>query len=118
MTLDDFHALAMRLPAAKMDIKWGADRCFTVGGKMFAATIDGPPEKPVEAFSIKTSDASFEQLIAEGVAVPSPYLARAKWVRVVKPEALTAEEVRRYLEMAHALVTANLTRKLRAELGL
>ncbi len=38
MTGADLHAAALALPAATMDVQWGDDHVFKVGGKMFAAT--------------------------------------------------------------------------------
>jgi predicted DNA-binding protein (MmcQ/YjbR family) len=69
-------------------------------------------------YGFKCSDGSFEQLIAEGVAQPAPYAARFKWVQLTRPDALPDDELRRYLQIAHGLVAAKLTRKARAELGL
>lgn len=122
MTPEEFDAAALALPATAVDIKWGSDRCYTVGGKIFA--VIGPEPSggaegfPAPRYSFKCSDGSFEQLIAEGVAQPAPYAARFKWVQLKSPDALPDEQLRRYLEIAHSLVAAKLTRKARAELGL
>ena len=116
MLFDDFHAAALALPAASFDIKWGADRCYCVGAKMFAAA--GHLDDPSPRYSFKTSDMAFELLIEQGIARPSPYLARAKWVGLVSADALPDEELIAYITQAHALVAAGLTRKKRAELGI
>jgi predicted DNA-binding protein (MmcQ/YjbR family) len=56
MTPEQFHAAALALRGAAFDIKWGADRCYTVGGKMFAvAGLDG--DAPAK-FAFKASDAA------------------------------------------------------------
>lgn len=36
MKPDAFHAAALALPGATFDVKWGADRTYCVGGKIFA----------------------------------------------------------------------------------
>ena len=74
MRADAFHAAAMALPGVTLDIKWGADRCYCVGGKMFAVAGHEGQDEPRYCF--KASEASFEQLCEEGVAEPAPYLAR------------------------------------------
>jgi predicted DNA-binding protein (MmcQ/YjbR family) len=105
----------MALPGATFDIKWGEDRCYCVGAKIFAGS--GSVNNPTPNYSFKASEMAFELLIEQGVATPSPYLARAKWVRVA-PDALPDDQLVAYITQSHALVAAKLTRKLRAELGL
>ena len=38
MTPAELEKAALALPGAELSIKWGDDRCYVVGGKMFAAT--------------------------------------------------------------------------------
>lgn len=113
MTRDEFHAAALALPGATFDIKWGADHCYSVGGKMFAA-VDGP----FTNLGFKATEIAFEALTASGRAKPSKYLARAHWVNVDDPGRLDAGELVDWLKTAHGLVAAKLTKKARAELGL
>ncbi|HTE82796.1 MAG TPA: MmcQ/YjbR family DNA-binding protein, partial [Reyranella sp.] len=101
------------LPGAELSIKWGDDRVYTVGGKMFAAT-DGAATN----LSMKMTDIAFEALIAQGRARPAPYAARFKWVMFDDLSALDAAEAKAWLATAHELVAAGLTRKARAEIGL
>jgi predicted DNA-binding protein (MmcQ/YjbR family) len=105
-----FDAFCLSLPAATMDVQWGADRVYKVGGKMFAVLGEG-------ACSFKANDIAFEMLTSEGPGKPAPYMARAKWVWLQRPDVLPEPEMRAYLTEAHALVAAKLTRKARAELG-
>ena len=116
MTYEDFHAAALALPGAAYDVKWGADRCYTVGGKMFATA--GAVDDPAPRYSFKASEMAFELLIEDGLATPSPYLARARWVKLASCDALDDATLTAYLGQAHALVAAGLTRKLRRELGI
>ena len=113
MTQAEFDAACRALPAATMDIQWGDDHVYKVGGKMFAAT--GPEGK---SFSAKFSDIGFEALTESGRGRPAPYLARAKWVYFDDLPSLDAAEVADWLKTAHELVASKLTRKLRTELGL
>jgi predicted DNA-binding protein (MmcQ/YjbR family) len=115
VTFERFHAAAMALPGAALDIKWGADRIYSVGGRMFAAARgEGEPQP---RYAMKASDASFEQLTEEGVAEPAPYLARARWV-TFKGGGVSDDQLLAYLRQAHALIAARLSGKARRELGI
>ena len=116
MDTDRFHDAAMALPGATFDIKWGADRVYSVGGKMFAAA--GAVGDPAPCYSFKASDLAFEALVEQGLAVPAPYAARFKWVRLISADALCDTELVAYLCQAHAQVAERLSRKLRASLGI
>lgn len=95
-----------------MDVQWGEDQVYKVGGRMFA--VGGPHGH----CSIKASDIAFEALVEGGVARPAPYLARAKWLRFDDLAAVDAAEMTGWLANAHALVAAKLTRASRRALGL
>jgi predicted DNA-binding protein (MmcQ/YjbR family) len=103
-----FHKAAMALPGVTLDIKWGADRCYCVGGKMFAVAGHEGEDEPRYCF--KASDASFEQLTEEGVAEPAPYLARAKWVLLKGAHVLPDDQLRAYIAQAHRLIAEKLTK--------
>lgn len=113
MTKDELHAAATGLSGAVLDIKWGDDHCYCVGGKMFCAT-DGA----YTSLSFKASEIAFEALTSTGRAEPSRYLARAHWVTLKNLRAQDAAEVADWVRTAHALVAAKLPKKVRAELGL
>lgn len=115
MTPAFFHETALALPGVTFDVKWGNDGVFSVG-KMFA--VYGPIDSADARYSFKASDIAFEMLIEQGLAIPAPYMARAKWVQLAHADALCDAEVAAYLREGHALVAAKLTRKVRAELGL
>ena len=61
------------LPATTMDVQWGEDHVYKVGGKMFACV------GPSHTISFKVSDIAYEALTEGGRAKPAPYMARAKW---------------------------------------
>lgn len=112
MSPEAFDRAARALPAATMDIQWGDDQVYKIGGRMFAVA------SPRGGFSFKASDIAFEALTESGRAIPAPYLARAKWVYFADLASADEAEVADWLANAHALVAAKLTRKQRAELGL
>ena len=95
-----------------MDVQWGEDHVYKVGGRMFA--VGGLHGQ----CSIKVSDIAFEALVESGAARPAPYLARAKWVRFDELARVNDAEMISWLANAHALVAAKLTRAARRELGL
>ena len=68
MTRDELHAAAMALPGATLDIKWGDDHCYCVGGKMFCAT-DGAYSN----LSFKATDIAFEALTEVGRGRPAKH---------------------------------------------
>jgi predicted DNA-binding protein (MmcQ/YjbR family) len=113
MTPEAFDAACRALPGVTMDIQWGADHVYKVGGKMFA--VCGPTEHGV---SLKVSDIAFEALVESGAARPAPYLARARWVRFDSLAAQDDAEMAGWLANAHALVAAKLTKAARRSLGL
>jgi predicted DNA-binding protein (MmcQ/YjbR family) len=120
MNFERARAFCESLPAVTQDIKWGADLCFCVGGKMFAVTwLDGGLDGgKASGFSFKVDEHRFLELTDRPGIIPAPYLARAKWVQIKTADALTDTEARELLARSHALVAAKLTRTVRRELGL
>ncbi len=116
MRFEAFDRMALALPGAVMDVKWAVDRCYCVGGKMFAFAGQLGNDEPRYVF--KCSDLSFEMLVESGAAVLAPYLARAKWVQLIAHDALPDETLGSYVAQAHGIIAAKLTKKARAEIGL
>ena len=112
MTPEAFDAACMALPGATRDNPWGHEDVFKVGGKMFAMP-DGSG-----GCMFKVTDIAYEALTTTGRALPAPYMARAKWVRLPDLAILDDAEMIDWLATAHALVAAKLARAQRRELGL
>ena len=115
MDLKQFHDACLALPGASFDIKWGSDRVYSVGGKMFA--VAGPEGDPDLRYAFKCSDIAFEMLIEQGKAKAAPYLARAKWVQLVSTGALPDEDLKAYLAEANHIVAGKLTQAERTAVG-
>ena len=113
MTPHAFDTACRALPAVTMDVQWGDDHVYKVGGRMFAVISAAGG-----GCSFKVTDIAFEALTESGRARPAPYLARARWVRFGDLAEIDAAEMSDWLATAHGLVAAKLTRKQRAELGL
>nr|WP_321455077.1 MmcQ/YjbR family DNA-binding protein [uncultured Cohaesibacter sp.] len=118
MTREEFDAHCASFHHATNVVQWGGCSVWKIGGKIFALcsaeSKSGEPGK----ISFKCSDIAYEILREESGIIPAPHLARAKWVQLNKPDAMSDEEIRLHLEAAHEIIASKLTRKLRAELGL
>ena len=110
MTIAAFRKHCASLPGATYDVKWGSDRVYSVGGKMFAVFGDA-------SFSFKVDDNRFLELTDREGIVPAPYMAKHKWVMLRHPKALPAAEVKALLARSRELVAAKLPRKVRARLA-
>ena len=114
-----FKALAdyaMKLPGATQDVKWGADWCASVGGKMFF--VGGPHPGTWTRCSFKVDDHRFLELTGVDGIAPAPYAARYKWVAVSDPKALPLSELKALVKRSHELVASKLPKKTRLGLGI
>lgn len=110
-----FEAFIGTLSATTINPQWEA-LVAKVGGKVFCILGDDPGYRP-SALVFKVTEIAFDGLVEiEGIDQAS-YFARRQWVRVA-PGSLDPDLLEGYIRQSHALVTARLTRKLRAELGL
>lgn len=113
MNLTKAKAYCRTLPGATEDIKWENKLVFSVGGKMFAIT---GAEDSGRGISLKVDDDRFLELTDRPGIIPAPYLARARWVCIDNPQAVSDAEVRQLLQRSHELVFARLTKKLQREI--
>jgi len=112
MNIEALRELCLGLPAVTEDIKWGADLCFLVGGKMFCVTSLEPPH----AISFKVTDEQFDEMTACTGILPAPYMARNKWISVQEWSVLTNVEWNTYVMQSYSLVKAKLPKKLQKEI--
>lgn len=111
MKLESLRKHAAALPGAVVDVKWGADECASVGGRMYA--VFGLSSGRAQNVSFKVDAERFLELTDRPGIVPAPYLARAHWVQVADTKALSDDEARALVERSHALVLAKLPRRFR-----
>jgi predicted DNA-binding protein (MmcQ/YjbR family) len=97
------------------DVKWGADRVYSVHGKMFVVCLDQPR---IEALSFKVPDELFLAITEQPGIIPSPYAARYKWVRVTEPARYGDAWLARHIRQSYELVAAKLPKKTQRALGL
>ncbi len=129
MNRDEFDTYCAGLTATTHVVQWGGASVWKVGGKIFAicsnwGADEKGDEKEIEGtdgearISFKCSDLSYQILCELDGVIPAPYLARAKWVQVQGGSALSDEDIRSYVQEAHMIIAAKLTKKLQRELGL
>ncbi|MEO8487327.1 MAG: MmcQ/YjbR family DNA-binding protein [Betaproteobacteria bacterium] len=111
MKLESLRKHVATLPGAVIDVKWGADECASVGGRMYA--VFGTERGRASNVAFKVDAGRFLELTDRAGIVPAPYLARAHWVQVTDAKALSDDEARSLLERSYALVVAKLTRRFR-----
>jgi predicted DNA-binding protein (MmcQ/YjbR family) len=113
MDIDWLREICLAFPGVTEQIQWGNDLLFKVGGKMFAIA---PLEPAPVCLTFKCSDESFAELTERSRIIPAPYLARAKWVALESPDAMTRGELSELLRTSYELVFAKLPKRAQEEL--
>ena len=93
---------------------WEDHLVFKVGRKMYAITSFEPTKNWL---AFKCTDEDFFSLVEQPDIIPSPYLARAKWVSLQSESALRPAEVKRLLRQSYDLILAKLPKKTRDNLS-
>lgn len=118
MTLGEYNAFCASLPATRTIVQWGGAHVWKVGDKVFAIarTDDGV----ALSVTFKCSWASFDILKEQPGLRPAPYLASRgmSWIQRLTDESMPDDALTDYLRESHRLVSAGLTKRVRAELGL
>jgi predicted DNA-binding protein (MmcQ/YjbR family) len=114
MGIDWIREHCLSLPHTTEHVVWEDHLVFKVGGKMYAITSFEPAENWL---AFKCTDDDFATLVEQPGVIPSPYLARAKWVSLQSESALRPPEVKRLLCQSYDLVLAKLPRKTRDALS-
>jgi predicted DNA-binding protein (MmcQ/YjbR family) len=108
----DFEAFVEGFAGTTLVDQW--DSCVAkVGDKVFALLTDGE-----KRLAFKVSEESFEILTSLEGVTQAPYFAKRKWVAVTPATELGDADLKEYLTRSYRTVSASLTRKLRAELGI
>lgn len=117
MTREEFDVYCGAFKGTTHVVQWGGASVWKIGGKIFAICSvwrNGTGEK----ISFKCSDLGYEVLKEQPGLAPTPYLARAKWIQVVEPDAMSDEDIRANIAAAYEIISRKLTRAKRAELGI
>jgi predicted DNA-binding protein (MmcQ/YjbR family) len=110
MNIEQLRKFCLSLPEATEDIKWGADLCFCVGGKMFCVT---GADSIAGGLSLKCTPEKFEELIEREGIDPAAYVGRYKWVRISDLDAVTRFELNDLIKMSYQLVFDKLPPKIK-----
>ena len=104
------------LPHATGDVKWDVDQVYSIGGRMFCvACVDSKKQSSV---AFKVDDDLFLSYSDRDGFIPAPYMARAKWVKIVDLKKVSDAELTALIRRSYELVGMKLTKKLRTELGM
>lgn len=113
MPIDRVRSYCLGLPHVTEDIKWENNLVFSTGDRMFAAVSLEPGDTWL---SFKCTPEVFAELSERPGCRPAPYLARASWIALEHPGALSSEEVERLLRQSYELVFSRLTKEMQREL--
>lgn len=83
-------------PGVGEDVKWDNNRVFSVVGKMFCAMED----RGGLGLTFKIEESRFLELTDRPGIVPAPYLARAHWIGLTDPSALSEAETKALIRPA------------------
>ena len=104
------------LPHATGDVKWHVDQVYSIGARMFCvACVDSKKQSSV---AFKVDDDLFLSYSDRDGFIPAPYMARAKWVKIVDLKKVSDAELTALIRRSYELVGMKLTKKLRTELGM
>ena len=119
MTRDEFDAYCSAMKATTHVVQWGGASVWKIGGKIFAiASLKAMEEAPdCPCISFKCSELAYEVLPGQKGIIPAPHLARAKWVQLTSPDAMSDEDIKLHLDAAYEIIAGKLSKRVRAELG-
>ncbi len=109
MNIEDLQSFCLALPAATVDVKWGADLAFCIAEKMFCVCNLEPPF----GVTLKVRDEEFEELSKGEGIMPAQYVARYKWITILETKRFTDSEIKNYIKQSYDLVRAKLPKKVR-----
>ena len=110
MNIEQLRKFCLSFPGATEDIKWGADLCFSVGGKMFCVTC---ADSSSSGMSFKCTPEKFDELIEREGIEPAAYVGRYKWVHIRTPAAVTPAELKELIGKSYDLVFEKLSPKVK-----
>jgi len=114
MNIEQLRKFCLSFPGATEDVKWGADLCFSVGGKMFCVT---GADSADSGMSFKCTPEKFDELIERKGIDPAAYVGRYKWVHVSDVDALTPAELKELIKASYQLVFDKLPSKIKKSIS-
>lgn len=118
MSPAEIRAHCLSLPHVTEHVQWGDNLVFKIGrealgggAKIFAITSLDPGGWHT---SFKSTPEEFAELVERPGIIPAPYLARAHWVSIENPGALSRTEFIALLTRAHELIFSAMPKTKRA----
>ncbi|WP_110949792.1 MmcQ/YjbR family DNA-binding protein [Pseudomonas bohemica] len=114
MNTEHVAAFCLSLPGAREDYKWGGVRVFSIAEtKMFAVMgLTG------NDLAFKVGPDLFLGYVDRPGIRPAPYRARAHWITLTHPYAMSDNELRDLLTRSHQLVVSKLPKRRQVALKL
>lgn len=101
--------LCLSFPDAIEDMPWEDDLCFKVRGKIFTGMVLSDGRFP--RITLKCAPETFHELLEiEGVSI-APYVGRYKWITLVTPNVVPANELESLIRQSYDLVVAKASKK-------
>lgn len=114
MNTETIRGICLSLTATTESIKWENNLCFMVSEKIFCmAEMTGE-----FGVCLKCDAEEFATLTERDGVTQAPYMAKNQWVKINQPGALTSTEWQTAIHKSYQLVSAKLTKKQRAALGI
>jgi len=106
MNNEQTAAFLLQLPGVREDLKWGDNRVFSIAQNKMIAVINFMGE----GLAFKVDKELFLGYVDRPGIRPAPYLARAHWIRLDKPEVVSTAELQELLTCSHQLVVRKLAK--------
>lgn len=112
MNIESLREYCLSLHGATEDVKWEADLCFCIGGKMFCVT--GLNES--FTITVKLSPEEFDHWVERDGVKAAKYVGRYKWISILEPHRFPDAELKRLIEGSYQLIINKLSAKEKAQL--
>lgn len=112
MTREQAARFCLSLPGAREDFKWGGVQVLSIAGNKMFATLGLTGDD----LAFKVGPELFLGYIDRPGVRPAPYLARAYWITLTSPYAMSDGELRELLSRSHQLVVDKLPKRAQVSL--
>ncbi len=104
MNNEQVAAFLLQLPGVREDMKWGDNRVFSIMENKMVAVLNFMGG----GLAFKVDKDLFLGYVDRPGIRPAPYLARAQWIHLEKPEVVSTAELQDLLTRSHQLVVRKL----------
>ena len=111
MDIDKLREYCLSFPGATEGLKWEDHICFMVAEKFFCMTGHWG------GVCLKVTPEEFDEMTERDGIVPTPYMARNKWVTIEKFSGLKQKEWDHFIRQSYEIIAAKLPEKVKEGLG-